>query len=66
MDMGKKLECVTDRHNAMSMAEREAELMAAIGRLPGGLSLPKTRYFRLYIDLRLQAEQGDRCYLRRR
>ncbi len=34
--MGKKLECVTDRHNAMSMAEREAELMAAIGRLPGG------------------------------
>jgi hypothetical protein len=30
------------------------------------LSLPKTPYFRLYIDLRLQAEQGYRCYRRRR
>ena len=36
------------------------------GQCSYNLPLPKTPYFRLYIDLRLQAEQGYRCYRRRR
>ena len=43
-----------------------ASFQTSLCHRSGALSLPKTPYFRLYIDLRLQAEQGYRCYRRRR